>query len=482
MTDYVPLTFQDMPANTTPVRNLELAYIQTQYALAKAYADGQLLSFVGKGSLVLHVADYGAKGDGATDDTTSLRAAFTASRAVGAALQFGFGLTYIVSGSLNPTGVDVRGFGATLKVKAGTTPSYSGVFGPTAAFGLQDLMIDLNKANTIDPAVNTQGNGIYLNNATGWSGIATVRNVEVINGYQCGIRFSTASSLTDGSAAPLSRVLIDNPVVDSTKYGIFLSQTRGVTITNPTVNATAADGIFDFLSRDTQITGGRITATGGHGVITQYSYGASCQGVAVDAATGLGIVVGGGSVTNVEAKNFTIVGNRVSGCTLSGISVDTTKTGFPGVVVPSYSTIAGNVSRGSGVHGIYVHNGKYVSVTGNTCQGNANGGLAMDSKCVAVAGNTFVENAYGIKFQGTASGFGSHQMAPNVVEANTVSDYYFDSHGADNTTLGLQGSGSPEAVVAAPIGSRFSRVDGGAGTTLYVKESGGTGNTGWVGK
>ncbi|MDB6109994.1 MAG: hypothetical protein JWR69_1744 [Pedosphaera sp.] len=43
------------------------------------------------------------------------------------------------------------------------------------------------------------------------------------------------------------------------------------------------------------------------------------------------------------------------------------------------------------------------------------------------------------------------------------------------------GSGSPNSVVTAPIGSVYYRTDGGAATTLYVKESG-TGNTGWVGK
>lgn len=43
------------------------------------------------------------------------------------------------------------------------------------------------------------------------------------------------------------------------------------------------------------------------------------------------------------------------------------------------------------------------------------------------------------------------------------------------------GTGSPEGVVTAPVGSLYTRTDGGAGTTLYVKESG-TGNTGWVAK
>ena len=43
------------------------------------------------------------------------------------------------------------------------------------------------------------------------------------------------------------------------------------------------------------------------------------------------------------------------------------------------------------------------------------------------------------------------------------------------------GNGSPEGVVTASVGALFLRADGGASTTLYVKESG-SGNTGWVAK
>jgi hypothetical protein len=43
------------------------------------------------------------------------------------------------------------------------------------------------------------------------------------------------------------------------------------------------------------------------------------------------------------------------------------------------------------------------------------------------------------------------------------------------------GSGSPQGIVIAPVGTLYLRSDGGAGTTLYVKEAG-SGNTGWVGK
>lgn len=45
----------------------------------------------------------------------------------------------------------------------------------------------------------------------------------------------------------------------------------------------------------------------------------------------------------------------------------------------------------------------------------------------------------------------------------------------------LSGSGTPEGNVTAGVGSTYSRTDGGASTSFYVKESG-TGNTGWVAK
>lgn len=44
------------------------------------------------------------------------------------------------------------------------------------------------------------------------------------------------------------------------------------------------------------------------------------------------------------------------------------------------------------------------------------------------------------------------------------------------------GTGSPEGVVQAVVGSIYLRDDGSTGTTLYVKETGGIGNTGWVAK
>jgi hypothetical protein len=49
------------------------------------------------------------------------------------------------------------------------------------------------------------------------------------------------------------------------------------------------------------------------------------------------------------------------------------------------------------------------------------------------------------------------------------------------TVIWTSGTGTPEGAVTAPVGSLFTRTDGGAATTLYVKETG-SGNTGWAAK
>jgi hypothetical protein len=62
-----------------------------------------------------------------------------------------------------------------------------------------------------------------------------------------------------------------------------------------------------------------------------------------------------------------------------------------------------------------------------------------------------------------------------------LSGYFTELRPGTGTAKWTSGEGSPEGVLVATIGSLYTRIDGGANTTLYVKESG-TGNTGWVAK
>jgi len=45
-----------------------------------------------------------------------------------------------------------------------------------------------------------------------------------------------------------------------------------------------------------------------------------------------------------------------------------------------------------------------------------------------------------------------------------------------------RGAGSPENVVLGSVGDMYLRTDGGAGTVLWIKESGTATTTGWVAK
>ena len=89
-----------------------------------------------------------------------------------------------------------------------------------------------------------------------------------------------------------------------------------------------------------------------------------------------------------------------------------------------------------------------------------------DSSCSILAQDTSHANGVQIRTDGGIAQVNAYGAAPS-----------FNLNSVSITT----GSGSPEGVVSAVRGSLYFRIDGGAATTLYVKETG-TGNTGWVGK
>lgn len=74
----------------------------------------------------------------------------------------------------------------------------------------------------------------------------------------------------------------------------------------------------------------------------------------------------------------------------------------------------------------------------------------------------------------------SLQTPEGLTDLNRILQVFSDNVAGDTDTVRVyQGFGTPEGVITAGIGSIFQRLDGGAGTTLYVKESG-TGATGWI--
>jgi hypothetical protein len=91
----------------------------------------------------------------------------------------------------------------------------------------------------------------------------------------------------------------------------------------------------------------------------------------------------------------------------------------------------------------------------------------------------YVENLPGTFFQIAALTDNANDIGNFSVRwRNTHSvNFIFGSLGVLLTSA----AGSPEGVVTALVGSLYTRTNGSTGTTLYVKESG-SGNTGWVAK
>lgn len=70
--------------------------------------------------------------------------------------------------------------------------------------------------------------------------------------------------------------------------------------------------------------------------------------------------------------------------------------------------------------------------------------------------------------------------AAGVAKLNNMLQALFQNSPGDGVSISdFTGYGSPEGVLAAGIGATYRRIDGGVGTSYYVKSTG-TGNTGWV--
>ena len=140
-----------------------------------------------------------------------------------------------------------------------------------------------------------------------------------------------------------------------------------------------------------------------------------------------------------------------------------------------------------------------LSLTGGTVTGNfiidsdtANIRLIDGSDQVRII-HSGSSTSFKTYFNGTAS-----QNAITFQRSGGANLYFSDALKLKTTTDGIEvdgivslgagspswrkGTGDPTGVVGAPVGSIWSRTDGGVGTTLYVKESGGGGTSGWVAK
>lgn len=70
-----------------------------------------------------------------------------------------------------------------------------------------------------------------------------------------------------------------------------------------------------------------------------------------------------------------------------------------------------------------------------------------------------------------------------ISELNRMLRTLYDNLPGDTERVrDFQGYGTPENNISAQVGSTYRRLDGGASTSFYIKESGDGTDTGWVAK
>lgn len=282
----------------------------------------------------------------------------------------------------------------------------------------------------------------------------------------------------------------------TTNHSLYLPQGDGYLVRS--INGYTADTTGNVTlaitgsSSDTFVTGGTYSAgtitlknnTGGTSTISGLYTGSTNS---VSAVTFNNNIL---TVGRDGTSNLTALINNFSGVTTPTITANSggTLTFFVGTGGTTQAltfnssaaaTFASSITSASNIIGLNVLSNNLVragAASSLQIQGRLNLYASADGIGLLTNGNSLGFNR--LNFGAASSSWAALRVTGTTLEVRL---------GDDSNYTGVQslyhrfGSGSPEGVVTAPVGCLYSRTDGGANTTLYVKESG-SGNTGWVAK
>jgi len=314
--------------------------------------------------------------------------------------------------------------------------------------------------------------------------------------------------------------------IGNTSHGLLLASTRRCTWTGGVVRANGGNGFYirgefnDVRLNGTSSSGTFVvgeTVTNGLGASgTVRSWNAVTKNLVLRGVTG-GAFAGGNTATG-----------GTSGATLTVVAAITEP-------ASAQNSIVGSQIHDNAINGIFFETTTESNVVDGCVISGNNSGVRIDTSFNEITGCRLTYNVTGVQLAGGASNFvqgchfyGNQSSGVNIQNStdNTVANCMVRSLGiqgvgitvtgtngynrltnndvynsgrfanitrTDTTTVLInnmevqnslstfQNVNSPESVVTAPVGSVYQRTDGGAGTSIYIKESG-TGNTGWVAK
>jgi parallel beta-helix repeat protein len=327
---------------------------------------------VSKLNEVLSVKDFGATGDGVTNDAAAIQAAVNAATA-NQTVYFPPG-TYAVGAAgiavTNKTGVTLLGDGAIILITAISTL--------TTNLGVATIRLSGCTRSGVR-GLEINGNGI-ASSAIGFNA-CTECFVDKVTAYASGVNGQITSS--NGG--------LRNEFTDNLVYSARLPSSRGLWLGN--VNASD-------METDIFVSGNTVRNNPASGIVVS-SNGGRVIGNHAKTNEGSGIVLPGAN--GFSAKNLTVTGNYCIDNLFFGIQSDVVGYTTDADLTVDI-TVSGNVcnannrgSGGVGGGGIYAVNSERWVITGNTCNDNAVSGIQADdrSRNVTITGNTCSETRVG---------------------------------------------------------------------------------------
>lgn len=434
--------------------------------------------------MIFNVQNFGAKGDGITDDTAAIQSAIDAAAAAGGGQVYMPTGTYIVSGGEEPSDGCLMlksnvylygdGMGATtVKVADGSDTKITGVirsaYGEeTHDFGVSNLTIDGNRDSTTGK-IDGWFNG-YIPGEAGYDSNVTLDSVEIkdCSGYGFDPHEQTVNMVIknsvshgnglDGFVADfLSNSTFENNIAyDNDRHGFnIVTSTHDFTLTNNVAYNNGGNGIVvqrgseDIPSpSNITITGGEVYGNGAEGVLIKLSSEVIVSDVNIHDNTSAGIRIYGSN--HVEIIDNTLTNNSLG-------------SPVPEIIIQSYNDTLG-VS------------GKYFNGSDNTIQGNIIIGSDLSTYGVAERNedgtdrNAIIGNTISHTSKGATLIYGDGSYVSDTVPMTIVQGT------AGNDTL--LGSAASEIFYGA---AGNDTINGGAGGDILVggagtdKLTGGTG-------
>lgn len=385
------------------------------------------LRVVREAPLNVKYPEFGAEGDGTTDDSVAVQAALNAA---GAGEVFFPPGTYVVDAVDPPSGVTIRGAGTdtVIKQKANSASAFDLASG-TSGVTIRDLVIDGNSANIASTAVGIQiqgsnhlidNVGVYdaKTNAIQITDLATHITIRGCRVYKVNAATACAESgivvhATSAVNAPQYILVEGCHVEDTTMTGIGITGIgKFCTFANNITDDTGEDGVAAYNRDNYQILaiGNNIRSPGNNGIHLGGNNFAAVGNVIENVTVGRGIVMASdpnGSPT--PSEHVVVSANLIDTVTLDGILVQQI-TG---------ATVTGNRVESCGQHALSLSTVTEASVTGNVLTGSTTHGIAC-ATCVetAISGNVITDNSQ----RGITVVDGSDvNISGNVIEGSGVS-------------------------------------------------------------